>query len=160
MFQRNIPSIVQGLCQVLSCLAVIEISPAGLEATIYELLVSAMNGAMALSAALQSQFAAPFHLDEITQNDWFHYGCPGHNVTANATACNAFKSQSLNATWMTLCVNLVGVLIFMWFMPKNAAHCREWRDKGSWDTHWAAILNIVIFAGPCSYAIYTTLSFA
>merc|ERR1719460_649339 len=81
MFQTNIPNMIQGLCQVLSCLAVIEISPAGLEATIYELLISSSNGALALSAALQSQFAKPFHLDSIGAEQWADYGCSASNKT-------------------------------------------------------------------------------
>merc|ERR1719361_24621 len=95
MFQSNIPSVIQGLCQVLSCLAVIEISPAGLESTIYELLISSMNGALALSAALQSQLAAPFQL-HITAANWTSYGCDAANtagVVRNSTMCDVYETR-------------------------------------------------------------------
>merc|ERR1711957_9169 len=70
MFQSAMPAFVQGLSQVLSCLAVVEISPPGLEATIYEMLISAMNGANALSAAIQSSLVGAFNLDDITAPNW------------------------------------------------------------------------------------------
>lgn len=161
MFQSNIPSVIQGLCQVLSCLAVIEISPAGLESTIYELLISSMNGALALSAALQSQFAAPFKLGVITLPAWKENGCGTHSLEPrNNDVCGGYETRMSAATWTTLAVNLVGVLIFMWFMPKNAAHCRKWAAVESWHSNWAAVLNVVVFGGPFIYSIYTTFSFS
>merc|ERR1719414_232020 len=162
MFQSNIPMVIQGLCQVLSCLAVIEISPAGLESTIYELLISCMNGALALSAALQSQLAAPFQL-HITAANWTSNGCDAANtagVVRDAAVCDAYESRMSTATWMTLAVNLAGVLIFLWFMPRNAAHCREWAAVESWKSNWVALLNILVFGGPFIYSIYTTFSFS
>lgn len=162
MFQSNIPMMVQGVCQVLSCLAVIEISPVGLEATIYEMLISSMNGALALSTAVQSQLAEPFDLGPINSDAWIKYGCGAQNtdVVRNAAVCNSFQSRMGRATWMTLGVNLAGVLVFMWFMPKNAKQCREWAAVNSWKTSWAGLLNTVVFGGPFIYSVYTTLSFS
>merc|ERR1711957_119834 len=67
MFTSNLPAIIQGVGRIVSSLAIIEISPAGLEATVYELLVSANNGAISLNTALQTVFAAPFQLDDINR---------------------------------------------------------------------------------------------
>lgn len=163
LFYNQIPSFIQGLCQVLGSLAVIEVSPAGLEATIYELLISANNGALALSAALQSVFAEPFELDGINGPAWADYHCARSNGTWSdvpaAPICNKWENRMASATWMTLAVNLLGVVIFMWFMPKNGAHCREWAAKASWHTNWAGALNFVVFFGPFIYSTYTTLSF-
>merc|ERR1712070_776799 len=81
MFQNAVPQFIQGLNQVLSCLAVIEISPAGLEATIYELLISSMNGAQTLGVALQSMLADPFSLNDITGPNWADSHCAQNNNT-------------------------------------------------------------------------------
>lgn len=162
MFQSNIPMVIQGLCQVLSCLAVIEISPVGLESTIYELLISSMNGAQSLGVALQSQLAAPFQLD-VTQSNWTSYGCDAAKsagVSRNETMCGSYETRMSSATWMTLGINLAGVLLFLWFMPKNAAHCREWAAVESWKSNWVAVLNICVFGGPFIYSMYTTFSFS
>merc|ERR1711957_146440 len=70
MFTSNLPAIIQGVGRIVSSLAIIEISPAGLEATVYELLVSANNGAISLNTALQTVFAAPFQLDDINSESW------------------------------------------------------------------------------------------
>merc|ERR1712032_1061946 len=159
LFYNQIPSFIQGLCQVLGSLAVIEVSPAGLEATIYELLISANNGALALSAALQSVFAEPFKLDAISAKHWQSYNCSAHSAGEPDPICHTWEDRMSAATWMTLAVNLVGVAIFVWFMPKNAAHCREWAAKASWHNNWAACLNFVVFFGPFIYSTYQTLAF-
>merc|ERR1711908_261389 len=96
LFYNQIPVFIQGLCQVLGSLAVIEVSPAGLEATIYELLISASNGALALSAALQSVFAAPFKLD-ISSKEWEANHCARSNGTWSdvpaAPICHTWESR-------------------------------------------------------------------
>jgi len=63
------------------------------------------------------------------------------------------------ATLFTLVVNLCGALVFMWFLPRNAAECRRWAAKESWHRTWAAWLNLLIFLGPFAYANYTVVSY-
>merc|ERR1712151_1478649 len=125
---------------------------------------SANNGALALSAALQSVFAEPFKLGPINANEWSSYHCARSNGTwssdyAAEPICHTWENRMATATWVTLAVNLVGVAVFMWFMPKNAAHCREWAAKSSWHNNPAAALNFVVFFGPFIYSTYQTLSF-
>lgn len=155
MAQNSLPQIIQGLCQVLSCLAVIEISPPGLEATIYELLISSMNGASTLGVAIQSMFAAPFDLDEINGDEWRDMHCSKSNGTWGddpAPICNTWERNMTNASIMTICVNIVSIICFVWFMPRNAAHCREWASKESWQNGKVGLLNFVIFIVPFVYA--------
>lgn len=149
MLQNNLPALCQGLGRIVSSLAIIEISPKGLEATVYELLVSANNGAISLSVALQSVFAKPFQLDNISSVTWDEY----------PSMVPVYQKRLASATLFALAVNLTGALVFMWFLPRNAAHCREWASKKSWRTNWAACLNVVILFGPLIYANYTTLYF-
>jgi len=148
MFTSNLPAIIQGVGRIVSSLAIIEISPAGLEATVYELLVSANNGAISLNTALQTVFAAPFQLDDINSESWAKY--PDMVPT--------YQNRLMLATVFALIVNLAGAFVFVWFLPKNAEQCRAWAQKKSWHKNWAAVLNVVIFAVPFVYANYTTLS--
>merc|ERR1719247_958714 len=109
MMQNSMPNIIQGLSQVLSCLAVIEISPPGLEATIYELLISSMNGAQTLGVAIQSSFAKPFDLDAITGPEWAEYHCSSSNGTWGDhpdPICHTYTQSMTNASWMTISVNV------------------------------------------------------
>lgn len=148
MFTSNLPAIIQGVGRIVSSLAIIEISPAGLEATVYELLVSANNGAISLNTALQTVFAAPFQLDDINSESWAKY--PDMVPT--------YQNRLMLATVFALIVNLAGAFVFVWFLPKNAEQCRAWAQKKSWHKNWAAVLNVVIFSVPFVYANYTTLS--
>lgn len=163
MAQTAVPMLIQGLNQVLGCIAVIEIAPAGLEASIYELLISSMNGAQSLNAVLQTALAKPWNLSQITTTNWIFYHCAKNNGTEwmelrNEAVCSTYENNMAGASWMTLCINIGGISIFCWCMPKNAKHCREWRDKISWHTPWAAALNTFVFVAPFSYAIYGVFS--
>merc|ERR1712127_798586 len=163
MAQTAVPMLIQGLNQVLSCIAVIEIAPAGLEASIYELLISSMNGAQSLNAVLQTALAKPWHLAEITSKNWVYYHCAKNNgtewqVERNETVCSTYENNLAGASWMTLCVNVGAICIFCWCMPKNAQHCREWRDKISWHTPGVAALSTFVFVAPFTYAIYGVFS--
>lgn len=140
MFQNSIPMLIQGIGQVVGSLAVVEISPPGLEATIYELLTSATNGAISLSSTLQTTFGKVFEVDEITYKNFLG---PMHDE---------YVARMARATLFALAVNVAAAAVFMWFLPKNPAMCKDWLEKKSWHTNWAGILNIIVFAGPFFYA--------
>eukprot|EP00928_Gymnodinium_smaydae_P052761 TRINITY_DN36930_c0_g1_i1.p1 TRINITY_DN36930_c0_g1~~TRINITY_DN36930_c0_g1_i1.p1 ORF type:complete len:559 (-),score=80.89 TRINITY_DN36930_c0_g1_i1:284-1768(-) len=144
----NLPSLIQGIGRVVSSFAVVEISPKGLEATVYELLISANNGAMSMNAALQTVFAAPFELDNVNSENW----------DAHPEMVPTYQRRLMMSTVFCLIVNIVGAFIFMWFLPKNAEQCKAWADKPSWHRNRAAILNVVVFLAPFMYANYTTVS--
>merc|ERR1712227_272719 len=65
MMSGTLPSVIAGIQQVLTSLAVAEISPAGSEATVYEFLVTCHNSAIALSSNLMNIFLPVFNLNEI-----------------------------------------------------------------------------------------------
>jgi hypothetical protein len=146
MFQNSIPLLIQGIGQVVTSLAVVEISPPGLEATIFELLTSATNGSISLSTTLQTTFGKIFGVDAITYDN-FHG--PLHDEYVNRMA---------RATLFCLAVNVSTAAIFMWFLPKNAAMCKDWLEKKSWHTTWAGLVNVAVFLGPFAYANYMILS--
>jgi len=148
MFTSSLPAFIQGVGRIVSSLAIIEISPKGLEATIFELLVSANNGAISLNTAFQTVFAAPFQLDDVNISSW----------EKNPDMVPTYQNRLMMATVFSLIVNFAGAFAFVWFLPKNAEQCRAWAAKKSWHKNWAAILNVIIFTVPFVYANYTTLS--
>jgi hypothetical protein len=147
MFQNSIPMLIQGIGQVVGSLAVVEISPPGLEATIYELLTSATNGSISLSTTLQTTFGAIFGVDDITYKN-FHG--PMHDE---------YVARMARATLFCLAVNVSAAAVFMWFLPKNPAMCKEWLEKKGWHNKWAGLLNVAVFVGPFAYANYMLLDF-
>merc|ERR1719263_1774975 len=149
MFQANVPNFIQGVGQVVSSLAVIEVSPPGLEATIYELLISANNGAISMSSVLQTIFGRVFGVDGITASLF----------DSNPDKVPMYERRLAVACIFCLVVNLAGAFIFMWFMPKNPAQCREWMGKEKWQNNKTAALNLVVFLVPYIYANYSVISF-
>lgn len=148
MFQNSVPMLIQGIGQVVGSLAVVEISPPGLEATIYELLTSASNGAISLSSTLQTSFGILFGVDEITYKT-FH----------DPALHDEYVSRMARATLFALAVNVTSAAIFMWFLPKGPQMCKDWLEKKSWHNNKAGVLNTVVFVGPFVYANYMMISF-
>jgi hypothetical protein len=114
-----------------------------------------MNGAASLGVVFQSAFAAPFHLDEISGPEWAEHHCSKRNGTWGDNPdpiCSTYERNMTNASWMTIVVNLTSVAAFVWFMPRNAAHCREWAAKTSWQNWKVGLLNSLIFIVPFIYA--------
>merc|ERR1712224_52580 len=106
MMQSNVPNFIQGIGQVVSSLAAVEVSPSGLEATIYELMTSANNGGIALSTSLQTTFGHLFKLDSINSETFFQ---PAHQ--------QEYANRLAAATLFCLAMNLAGSIIFVWFLP-------------------------------------------
>lgn len=161
MNQNSIPSILQGMYFLLTQLATAEISPAGLEATFYEMMLSSANGAQTLSTALQNTFIPSFHLSGIEEeavHGWRDGHCSANNGTWSsdfnpAPICETYQSRLSTATWVTLAINIGGAVAFVWFLPKNAKQCRDWQANMSWRTTWAGVLNFVLYFGPWGFGM-------
>jgi len=144
MIQSSVPSIIQGMGQVVASLAVVEVSPPGLEATVYELLISASNGAISLGVGFQTMFGNVFKLSEINSHTF-----PDH--------VHLYEERMGMATIFGLCVNIGAAAIFMWTLPTGPAQCKEWSGRTWWHKNWVAWLNIVVFGGPFIWANYSVL---
>jgi len=163
MFQNSIPLLIQGIGQVVGSLAVVEVSPPGLEATLYELLTSATNGAISLSSVLQTSFGKMFQVDVISVSNFFVLDKQGNIEQCGSHPCHGElydegMARMARATLFALIVNVVAAAIFMWFLPKNPAMCKDWLEKKGWHRTWAGLLNLVVFAGPFIYANYMLIA--
>lgn len=151
--QNSVPSVLQGMYFLLTQLATAEISPPGLEATYYELMLSSSCGAMAMGVALQNTFVPAFDLAPITPTSWSQNNCPAKLPGEPAAVCESYQTHMATATWITLAINCAGAVVFMWFLPKNAQQCRDWQAKESWRTTTVGVLNFVIYFGPWLYGM-------
>jgi len=148
MFENIMPVNIGNMVQVVSFVATIEISPPGLEATLYEFLFSAYVGAIDLGVSLQTFFLGPFGLGDVDSVAW----------DAHPEMVPTYERRLELATIFALVVNVCGGLVFMWFLPRNAAESRRWAAKASWHTNWVACLNLFIYLGPVAYASYMLVS--
>jgi hypothetical protein len=138
VFGNNILSIIQGVSQVLSSLAVVEISPKGFEASVYEFLTTMHNAGITLNLNLMSIFQPVFGLPEII--------APGHNYHNESAHDRDVDNQKMaNATYFTIIVNIVGVLVTAFMIPKDKAQCKEWLEApGFWRSAANGVLGSVI----------------
>mmetsp|Transcript_16252 Transcript_16252/g.19480 ORF Transcript_16252/g.19480 Transcript_16252/m.19480 type:complete len:149 (+) Transcript_16252:1-447(+) len=95
-------------------MAVIELAPAMLEGTTYELLISVSNAFITLNVVVSTQLMAPFRLAEIDKDN--------DDASANR--------RMAEYTLLISGINILGVASSVWFFPRNRKQCRDWKEWG------------------------------
>ncbi|CAE6952585.1 unnamed protein product [Symbiodinium sp. CCMP2592] len=149
-FGSNILMVIQGIAQVLSSLAVVEISPAGYEASVYEFLTSIHNAGITLNSNLQNLFVPIFHLNGIAQA---YFPTPSDPSPPQSE----FNTDMARATYFTMIVNLAGALTFCWFLPKQKEQCRKWAEDPVWRRPAVGTVNVVLGGGVLLFSIVVSL---
>lgn len=145
VFGNNVLNIIQGVSQVLSSLAVVEVAPRGFEASVYEFLTTMHNAGITLNYNLMGIFQPIFGVSEII--------APGHDYydPANHSSDN---QKMFDATMFTMVVNVVGVLITAFMIPKDKAQCKDWLEApGFWKTTANGVLGSLIGWGCLGFSL-------
>lgn len=146
VFGTQILQLIVGIAQVLGSLAIVEVSPAGLEATVYELLTTVHNGAITITSVLTERMIGPLDLG-------------GIETPTAYEARKAYYNQQMDyGTWISMGIILVGTFGFMLCQPMNKEQCRQWRDRKAWNVWYVGVINLVLAFGPSSYSIFLTLN--
>mmetsp|Transcript_25489 Transcript_25489/g.57916 ORF Transcript_25489/g.57916 Transcript_25489/m.57916 type:complete len:609 (-) Transcript_25489:38-1864(-) len=136
-FGNNSLMVIQGIAQVLSSLAVVEISPYGLEASVYEFLTTMHNAGITLNTNIQNLFVPVFSLGAIATS---YFPTP---EDPNPPVHDENRRMAM-ATYFTVTSNLVGAMIFCWFLPKNRRQCKAWADDASWHRPLAGVVSVTL----------------
>jgi hypothetical protein len=136
-FGTNIMLLIQGVQQVLSSLAVIEISPPGFEASVYEFLISIGNSGISLNSNLMNIFVPIFHLNDIANN----YQDAKQD---DPTKQEIYNNRLSSATYFTIATNIIAAILFCWFLPRGKEECHKWLAQ--WKKTLTGSFNI-IFGG-------------
>lgn len=142
-FGSNVMLLIQGVQQVLSSLAVMEVAPAGFEATVYEFLTSIANSGITLNSNLMNIFVPIFQLNGI--EDKYHHE-PGMQEHYNALMGSS--------TYFTIGTNIVGALLFCWFLPIGKEQCHKWLAQ--WRNPLLGAFNVTF--GACVLFFSLTVS--
>lgn len=139
----NVLLLVQGISQVLASLSVMEISPPGFEASIYEFLTSMQNSGITLNTNLQNILLPIFSLNGIAAS---------YQADISDPAKHSDNNRHLGiATGFTIGLNLMGCLIFCWFLPKDKAQCRKW--LGQWHHTALGTWNLAFGGGVLFFSL-------
>ncbi|CAK9097558.1 Uncharacterized protein SCF082_LOCUS45763 [Durusdinium trenchii] len=149
-FGSNILMIIQGIAQVLSSLAVVEISPAGYEASVYEFLTSIHNAGITLNSNLQNLFVPIFDLHGIAQS-YFPTKTNPHPPQ------QLYNSHMAHATYFTMAVNLLGALTFCWFLPQQKEQCKDWAEDSIWKRPSVGTVNLLLGGGVLLFSVVVSL---
>jgi len=133
----SVLQIIQGLAQVLSSLAVIEIAPPGFEATVYEFMTTMHNAGITLNTNLQNIFVPVFNLNDVSAERYF-----AHNSHRDE-----FNHRMASATLFTIVINVAGVYLFSYFAPRNRDDCKLWKEDASWRSKYVGAAVLIIGGG-------------
>lgn len=149
-FGSNILMVIQGIAQVLSSLAVVEISPAGYEASVYEFLTTMHNAGITLNSNIQNLFLPVFALNGIAQS-YFPSKTNPHPPQA------LYNQRMADATYFTMAVNVAGALLFCWFLPKQKAQCKDWVEDARWKRPAVGVFNIALGGGALCFSLLVSM---
>merc|ERR1711957_423380 len=138
------PSILQviiGIAQVLTSLAVVEISPPGMEATIYEFLTQVHNAAITINAVLSSDFIGWLGIEGISDPQTYKDDQAYYN-----------RQMSLGS-YAAMGIVIVGTVLASLCLPKDKDTCHRWLGKKSWNNPWVGILNLCLGIIPAWWAL-------
>lgn len=139
------PSILQvivGIAQVLTSLAVVEISPPGMEATVYEFLTTVHNAAITINGVISSDFICWVGISGIT-----------NETTYMADQAHYNKQMDIGSWWAMLIVAVGSALAYV-TLPKDKDTCHVWLNKKSWQNGGVGCLNLAIALIPAWWSLY------
>lgn len=123
-----------GISQVLFSMAVIELAKPGQEAITYELIISVANSASSMSTIIATQLLTPL---SATSCD---VGADDDTTTCNSSEVNLYSYDTFKASdgpakfakyqLVILAINIVSMLFFTQFLPRQKNECREWKQLG------------------------------
>merc|ERR1712190_610429 len=118
---------IQNFAVLVTQLAVAEICPPGCEATVDHFVEGILNVALNLgSTTLPIMFLPVFELGAINAVSYF----------ASSAQQQLMNTRMVDATCMTIGINLLGSFVCVAFLPRCKAQCREWAE----DTRWHSVL--------------------
>lgn len=137
-------NIIPGIAQVLTSLAVVEISPPGMEATVYEFLTTVHNAAMTLNTVIKSDMQSWLGLDGI------------HGPISYMQDQSFYNRQMDIGTWCAMAIVAVGIALASVTLPKDKATCHAWLNKSSWHNAVVGCVNLAMALIPAWWALEKT----
>jgi len=168
VFGNNVLQIIQGVSQVLSSLAVVEIAPAGFEASVYEFLTTMHNAGITLNLNIMGLLQPILGVSRIVSEGYACQNYTIHNCHQDHVPCILKDSaveqckkdnQTLsNSTVFTICVNIGGVILTSFLIPANKKQCKDWLEApGCWQSVWIGLAGSVVGWGCLFFSL--TVSF-
>lgn len=134
-------NIIVGIAQVLTSLAVVEIAPPGMEATVYEFLTTVHNAAISMNNVISSDFIC-----------WL--GISGIQDEASYIADQAHYNKQMDiGSWWAMLIVVVGTGLAYITLPKDKETCHTWLNKKSWQNAGVGCLNLAIALIPAWWAL-------
>jgi hypothetical protein len=151
--QADLPALMQAIAFCLVQLIVVDIAPPGLEASVYEFLLTAVNISQSVASILQAILTRAMDLDNLGGGDYKAY----HNVSSpkyNLAKYEYFESRMATGIYVTVAVASIAAIWFSFFLPRNAKECREWAAIESWQVNSVAGVNFGILGFMIVFTLY------
>jgi len=141
------PSILQiivGIAQVLTSLAVVEISPPGMEATVYEFLTQVHNAAITLNTIFSSDLIEALNIGGFS------------NKAEYLLKQDYYNRQMDYGSYIAIGICGLGIVLASLTLPKDKATCHTWLNKQGWNNPWVGAFNLVLAMGLAWFSLVRT----
>merc|ERR1712151_678195 len=146
--QNDLPSVLQGISFCLLQLVIVDIAPTGLEASLYEFLLTATNQAQTVAILLQGMMAKWFDLVKFDGSAYKDY------YETDPEKYHYYESRMSFGILLTVAIGVVGAIAFSLFLPRSSKDCREWAAISSWNTDKVAGINFGVLLFMVVYGLY------
>jgi len=152
--QSDLPSLMQAIAFCLVQLIVVDIAPPGLEASVYEFLLTAVNISQSVASILQAILVRAMDLNSLNGGVYKGYHNENNSSTYNLTKYHYYESRMATGIYVTVAVASVAAIWFSYFLPRNAKECREWASIESWHSNSVAGVNFGMLGFMIIFTLY------
>merc|ERR1712048_156742 len=151
--QADLPALMQAIAFCLVNLIVVDIAPPGLEASVYEFLLTSINISQSVASVLQAILTRAMDLDNLGGGAYKAY----HNVSSkeyDLDKYHYYESRMATGIYLTVAIASFAAIWFSFFLPRNSKECREWAAIESWQVNGVAGVNFGILGFMIVFTLY------
>lgn len=152
IIQSDMPSLMQAISFCLVQITVAEFAPAGMEASLYEFLLTAANISITIGDISTTMMQGWLDLGNLSgemfrtafENDKAQYHHYQTNMTIGVLA--------------TCAASVVVTFIFSMCMPKNPEQCRDWGSRAAWQVPSVSMANFGIVSFMIVWSLWKVMT--
>jgi len=138
VIQQDLPQLTQAVAFCLVQIAVAEIAPAGMEASVYEFLLTTSNIAITVGAiftTLAQGWLGLSSLNGETFRDAYQH---------DPSKYHTYQNHMVIGLLGTAAVSVASAFLFSLCLPSGPQQCREWAAKKEWHVPSVSTMNFVV----------------
>merc|ERR1712232_1462035 len=136
--QQDLPSLTQAIAFCLVQITASEFAPAGMEASLYEFLLTATNISISVGDICTTMMQDWLGLGTLSGDDF------KKAFETDLSQYHKYQSSMTFGLLATAAVSVASAMVFSMCMPKDPEQCREWASWKQWQVPRTSVANFGI----------------